>query len=125
MQRFGGNLVGFRNPAERLCNSWALSLNKRVRVSACKRHTPDNQVLVPTHHQVFLPDYWKPNKLAAEHLSQASCLKRNLGAKAYFFADLFPNVCTLSTPLPNYLSLIKRIRLFSFLDSSKFYRKAL
>ena len=31
-----GNLVSFRNPAERLCNSWALPLNKRVGVSACK-----------------------------------------------------------------------------------------
>jgi len=63
-----GNLVSFRNPAERLCNSWALPLNKRVRVSACKRHMPDTRVFVPTYHQAFLPDYRKPNKLAAEHL---------------------------------------------------------
>ena len=57
MQRFGGNLVGFRNSAEKLCNSWALPLNKRVRVSACKRHMPDTHVFVPTLHKVFLLIY--------------------------------------------------------------------
>ena len=121
-----GNLVSFRNPAERLCNSWALPLNKRVRVSACKRHMPDTHVFVPTYHKVFLLDYWKLNKLAAEHLSQTSCLKCNWEVRHTFSLICFQTYahCLLRF-LTNYVSLIKRIRLFSFLDSSKFCRKAL
>ena len=126
MQRFGGNLVGFRNSAERLCNSWALSLNKRVRVSACKQHMPDTHVFVPTYHKVFLLDYWKLNKLAAEHLSQTSCLKCNWEVRHTFSLICFQTYahCLLRF-LTNYLSLIKRIRLFSFLDSSNWPRKDL
>jgi len=63
-------LSGFRKASRKVSDKWALPLNKRVRVSACKRHMPDTRVFVPTHHQVFLPDYRKPNKLAAEHLNQ-------------------------------------------------------
>ena len=48
-----GNLVSFRNPAERLCVSWALPLNKRVRVSACKIHMPDSHAFVPTIHKCY------------------------------------------------------------------------
>ena len=54
--------------SRKVSDKWALPLNKRVRVSACKRHMPDTRVFVPTYHQAFLPDYRKPNKLAAEHL---------------------------------------------------------
>ena len=63
-----GGVFCCRSLERKVCDSWALPLNKRVRVSACKRHMPDTSVFVPTHHQVFLLDYRKPNKLAAEHL---------------------------------------------------------
>ena len=101
------NLVSFRNPAERLCNSWALPLNKRVRVSACKRHMPDTHVFVPTYHKVFLLDYWKLNKLAAEHLSQTSCLKCNWEVRHTFSLICFQTYahCPLHF-LTNYLSLM-------------------
>ena len=35
---------------EKVSDKWALPLNKRVRVSACKQHMPDTHVFVPTYH---------------------------------------------------------------------------
>ena len=57
-------LFGFRDLREKLCVSWALSFNKRVRVWACKIRKPHTHVFVPTSHKVFLRNYWNPNKLA-------------------------------------------------------------
>ena len=47
----------FRNSVEKFCVSWALSLNKRVRVWACKIRKPHTHVFVPTSHKVFLRNY--------------------------------------------------------------------
>ena len=55
----------FRNSVEKLCVSWALSLNKRVRVWACKIRKPHTHVFVPTSHKVFLRNYWNPKEPAA------------------------------------------------------------
>ena len=63
-----GNLVSFRNPAERLCNSWSLPLNKRVRVSACKLHMPDTHVFVPTQPKSYQDDL--PNKKLQSNFSR-------------------------------------------------------
>ena len=43
----------FRNSVEKLCVSWALPFNKRVRVWACKIRKPHTHVFVPTSHKVF------------------------------------------------------------------------
>ena len=55
----------FRNSVETLCVSWALSLNKRVRVWACKIRKPHTHVFVPTSHKVFLRNYGNPKEPAA------------------------------------------------------------
>jgi len=49
-----GCFLVFRNSVVKLCVEWALSLNKRVGVSACKRHMSDTHVFVPTLHKAFL-----------------------------------------------------------------------
>ena len=100
-------LSGFRKASRKVSDKWALPLNKRVRVSACKLHMPDTHVFVPTYHKVFLLDYWKLNKLAAEHLSQTSCLKCNWEVRHTFSLICFQTYahCPLHF-LTNYLSLM-------------------
>ena len=60
-------LSGFRKASRKVSDKWALPLNKRVRVSACKRHMPDTHVFVPTLHKLFLLIYWKLKRY--EHLT--------------------------------------------------------
>ena len=55
------------NHLDKIYVSWALSLNKRVGVSACKQHMPDTHVFVPTLHKLFLLIYWKLKRY--EHLT--------------------------------------------------------
>ena len=57
-----GGFFVFRNFVAKLCVEWALSLNKRVGVSACKRHMPDTHVFVPTLHKALLQNYWNTKK---------------------------------------------------------------
>ena len=57
----------FRNSGEKLCVSWALPFNKRVRVWACKIRKPHTHVFVPTLHKLFLLIYWKLKRY--EHLT--------------------------------------------------------
>ena len=64
-ESFAGKMVGARvkcslsvpldssNSGEKLCVSWALPFNKRVRVWACKIRKPHTHVFVPTSHKVF------------------------------------------------------------------------
>ena len=56
-QVFAVTFFVFRNSVEKFCVSWALSLNKRVRVWACKIRKPHTHVFVPTSHKVFLRNY--------------------------------------------------------------------
>ena len=48
------------NHLDKIYVSWALSLNKCVRVSACKLHMPDTHVFVPTQPKSYQDDL--PNK---------------------------------------------------------------
>lgn len=57
-----GGFFVFRNSVVKLCVEWALSLNKRVGESACKRHMPDIHVFVPTLHKALLQNYWNTKK---------------------------------------------------------------
>ena len=63
--RFVGSFFAFRNFVEKLCVSWALSFNKRVRVWACKIRKPHTHVFVPTSHKAFLRNYWNSKQLTA------------------------------------------------------------
>ena len=56
-QVFVGTFFVFRNSVEKLCVSWALPFNKRVRVWACKIRKPHTHVFVPMSHKVFLRNY--------------------------------------------------------------------
>ena len=51
-----------------------LSLNKRVRVSACKIRMPDTHVFVPTLHKSFLDDLLESKKLTPTWNSRVSWL---------------------------------------------------
>ena len=53
--------------SRKVSDKWALPLNKRVGVSACKQHMPDTHVFVPTLHKLFLLIYWKLKRY--EHLT--------------------------------------------------------
>ena len=57
-----GCFLVFRNFVAKLCVEWALSLNKRVGVSACKQHMPDTHVFVPTLRKALLQNYWNTKK---------------------------------------------------------------
>ena len=63
--RFVGSFFAFRNFVEKLCVSWALSFNKRVRVWASKIRKPHTHVFVPTSHKAFLRNYWNSKQLTA------------------------------------------------------------
>ena len=63
--RFVGSFFAFRNFVEKLCVSWALSFNKRVRVWACKIRKPHTHVFVPTSHKAFLRNYGNSKQLTA------------------------------------------------------------
>ena len=71
-----GGFFVFRNSVVKLCVEWALSLNKRVGESACKRHMPDIHVFVPTLHKALLQNYWNTKKTSNEHF-------------AYFCGEIF------------------------------------
>ena len=50
---FVGSFFAFRNFVEKLCVSWALSFNKRVRVWACKIRKPHTHAVSYTHLDVY------------------------------------------------------------------------
>ena len=54
-----------RNLSRKVCVSWVLPLNKRVRVWACKIRKPHTHVFVPTSHKAFLRNYWNSKQLTA------------------------------------------------------------
>ena len=64
---FVAGSFGFNNSVEKLCDSWALSFNKRVRVWACKIRKPHTHVFVPMSHKAFSTELRKP-KSANDHL---------------------------------------------------------
>ena len=51
------DFLGFHKLSRKVCASWALPLNKRVRVWACKTRKPHTHVFVPTRRKVFLRNY--------------------------------------------------------------------
>ena len=61
---FDGVFLGFRKLSRKVCISWALPLNKRVGVSACKIHMPDTHVFVLTKFNPFLLIYWNSKKIS-------------------------------------------------------------
>ena len=67
-------LSGFRKASRKVSDKWALPLNKRVRVSACKQHMPDTHVFVPTLHKSFLYDLLKLQKPSSYWLAEISHL---------------------------------------------------
>ena len=63
-------VAGFLGSVVKLCVEWALSLNKRVGVSACQLRMPDTHVFVPTLHKSFLDDLLEFGKrLARVHMN--------------------------------------------------------
>ena len=72
MSRGRWGFFGFRKSSRKVCGSWALSLNKRVRVSACKIRMPDTHVFVPTLHKSFLDDLLESDKIYTKPLIQGN-----------------------------------------------------
>ena len=74
----GTDYLGFHKSSRKVWASWALPLNKRVGVSACKIRKPHTHVFVPTHPKSFLDDLLENKKSEVPPLSQTTHLKLSM-----------------------------------------------
>ena len=117
MSRGRWGFFGFRKSSRKVCGSWALSLNKRVRVSACKIRMPDTHVFVPTLHKSFLDDLLESDKIYTKPLIQGNPSNCDKGHMQPYSSKKSKRVVPITYHSPitkNLVCIISQLNLFSW-----------
>jgi len=75
------DFLGFHKSSRKVCTSWALPLNKRVRVSACKIRNARYPRVCTHSPQIFSWWFIRKQKIGSAPLSQTSQLLLDFGSE--------------------------------------------